>query len=155
MRKYLLKTNSLDPRPVVHSVNWVVVGTGFDKKLFYAIAIWIKKGEDVYDFYPEAYDVSVAVDSGFPEIKRGAGIEIHIELKSLPRQSNFYSAMGVNSVLLGLIERLITNGEGPASIAKKLGVNYNRFKKMMLEPSVKLAMSGGYKKMWTKIAGKL
>lgn len=154
MRKYNFKTNSSDQRPIKHCpTTWAIVGCGIkDKKRFWQMVIWLNEGEDVFEYYPEAYDVTVQLDR-YIEIKRGAKHHIVTNYKTLGFVDGiYYGFEEVNPTLLAIIENLSYQGLSVSSIAKRAGINLNRMKKLVQMPLVARAIAEGQEKRLDEIA---
>lgn len=148
MRKYIFKTNSEDQRPVKHcKTTWVIVGVGYiNSKPFWQMAIWLNEGEDVFEYYPEAYDVKVQLDREI-EIKRCGDHHIVTCYKTLGFVDGIkYFDTEINPTLLAIIERMSYEGYSHNTIAKRAGINFNKFKKLCQHPMVIKAIEGGRSK---------
>ncbi len=146
MRKYIFKTESEDQRPIKHSTSWAIIGAGVSKKPYWLMVLWLNGKDDVFDYYPEAYDVSVILDADL-EIKRGGKNHIVIAYKTLGFVDGIkYCDSEVNPTLLAIIEKMAYDGHSESTMAKRAGINFNKFKKICGHPMVKRAIDGGRNK---------
>jgi len=154
LRKYNFKTNSSDQRPIKHCpTTWAIVGCGINnKKRFWQMVIWLNEGEDVFEYYPEAYDVTVQLDRDI-EIKRGGKHHIVTNYKTLGFIDGIdYGFEEVNPTLLAIIENLSYQGKSVSTIAKRAGINLNSMKKLIQKPLVARAIAEGQEKRLDEIA---
>lgn len=154
MRKYLFKTNSPDQRPLKHCpTTWAIVGCGIkDKKRFWQMVIWLNEGEDVFEYYPEAYDVTVQIDKDI-EIKRGGKNHIVTCYKTLGFVDGInYGFDEINPTLVAIIENMSYQGMSVSSIAKRAGINLNKMKKLIQHPLIAQAIESGQEKRLNEIA---
>jgi hypothetical protein len=157
MRKYIFKTQSDDPRPIIHSTNiWAVVGTGIsDKRGYYLLVMWLESGDDLFKYYPEAYDVVVQQDKHV-EIKRGGEQDILCNYRRLDyRQGITFMDDTVNPTFLAIVENMSYQGLSDGEMAKRMGLNYNKFKKLKSHPDVQAAIGKGLGRWLSSIAEKI
>jgi hypothetical protein len=156
MRKYTFKTNSPDQRPIKHCPTvWAIVGCGIREKKFWQMVIWLNEGEDVFEYYPEAYDVTVQLDRDI-EIKRGGKHHIITTYKTLGFVDGIdYGFEEVNPTLLAIIENMSYQGLSVSSMAKRAGINLNKMKKLVQLPLVARAIEEGQEKRLEEISNNL
>ena len=152
----MFKTNSPDQRPIKHCPTvWAIVGCGIREKKFWQMVIWLNEGEDVFDYYPEAYDVTVQLDRDI-EIKRGGKHHIITTYKTLGFVDGIdYGFEEVNPTLLAIIENLAYQGLSISSMAKRAGVNLNTMKKLVQKPLVARAIEECQEKRLEEISNNL
>ena len=156
MRKYIFKTKSDDQRPIKHSdYVWAIIGCGIDVKPYWMMVMWLPEGVDVFEYYPEAYDVTVQLDKSV-EIKRGGDLKIISAFKTLGFKDGItYGIEEINPTLLAIIEKLSYDGLSESSIAKRAGINLNKFKKIAKNPLVIAAINNGKGKYLEDLANML
>lgn len=116
------------------------------------MVIWLPEGEDVFEYYPEAYDVTVQLDRDI-EIKRGGKHHITCAYKTLGFKDGIeYGFEEVNPTLLAIIENMSYQGMSVSSIAKRAGINLNKMKKLIQSPMVARAIEEGQEKRLDEIA---
>jgi hypothetical protein len=131
------------------------VGCGIREKKFWQMVIWLNEGEDVFDYYPEAYDVTVQLDRDI-EIKRGGKHHIITTYKTLGFVDGIdYGFEEVNPTLLAIIENMSYQGLSVSSMAKRAGINLNKMKKLVQLPLVARAISEGQEKRLEEISNNL
>ena len=144
MRKYVLKTRSLDPRPVKDYWKWTIIGSGIDDNGLYSmIVIWLKPNEDVFEYYPEAYDVKLGVEKTPPQIKRGEENSIHMISIGLPYSESIKYSDDFTPTFLAVIQKLAEAGLSLNEMAKRMGINGKRFRKMVSHPIAKNCIEKG------------
>ena len=144
LRKYIFKTKSKDQRPIRHCNGiWAIIGAGISDSPYWLMVIWLEEGSDVYEYYPEAYDVKVQLDKDI-EIKRGGDHHIVTCYKTLGFVDGIkYFDTEINPTLIAIIESLAYNGISDSTIAKRAGINLNKFKKLKGHPMIAKAISDG------------
>jgi hypothetical protein len=119
------------------------------------MVIWLNEGEDVFDYYPEAYDVTVQLDRDI-EIKRGGKHHVITTYKTLGFVDGIdYGFEEVNPTLLAIIENMSYQGLSVSSMAKRAGINLNKMKKLVQLPLVARAISEGQEKRLDEISSNL
>jgi hypothetical protein len=156
IRKYSFKTNSADQRPVKHCPYvWAIVGCGIREKKFWQMVIWLPEGHDVFEYYPEAYDVTVQLDKDI-EIKRGGKHHIITTYKTLGFKDGIdYGFEEVNPTLLAIIENMSYQGMTVSTMAKRAGINLNKMKKLINQPLVARAIKEGQERLLEEISNSL
>lgn len=116
------------------------------------MVIWLNEGEDVFEYYPEAYDVTVQLDKEV-EIKRGGKAHIVSCYKTLGFKDGIeYGFDEINPTLVAIIENLSYQGLSISSMAKRAGINLNKMKKFVQHPVVAQAIESGQEKRLNEIA---
>jgi hypothetical protein len=145
LRKYIFKTCSEDQRPIKHcDGTWAIIGAGLvNKKPYWQIVMWLEEGDDVFNYYPEAFDVSVQLDKKI-EIKRGSEHHIITCYKTLGFVDGIkYYDSEINPTLISIIQKLSYDGLSPSTIAKRAGINFLKFQKLLKHPLVNKAIQDG------------
>lgn len=148
-RKYTFKTMSDDNRPVKHCLTWAVVGAGLEgKKRFWMIILWLEEGAgDVLDYYPEAYDIRLVSEKKMPEVKRGGEIDVVFAFRNIGFSDGIFFAFDqINPTFLAVIEEQSRRGIPVTEMAKRMGVNLAKFKRLCRDPRVAMAIDKGYNK---------
>lgn len=116
------------------------------------MVIWLNEGQDVFEYYPEAYDVTVQMDKEV-EIKRGGKNHIVTCYKTLEFKDGIeYGFDEINPTLVAIIENMSYQGMTVSSIAKRAGINLNKMKKLIQHPLVAQAIESGQEKRLNEIA---
>lgn len=107
------------------------------------MVLWLEEGEDVFEYYPEAFDVSVQLDKNI-EIKRGSDHHIVSCYKTLGFVDGIkYYDGDINPTLVAIIQKMSYDGLSPSTIAKRAGINFNKFQRLMKHPTIKKAIEDG------------
>ena len=156
-RKHTFKSYHPDPRPVNHFDGvWFIVGQGYDKeikKAYWMIVMFLSPGEDVFEYFPEAKDIEL-VQGGVPEIKRGGDLEVAPMMRSMRFEDYFKFVDGkYNPTFLFVLNKLAKEGVSRTEIAKRMGINGGKFKRMLeSDPVVSSAYLGGYEEFLRLVA---
>lgn len=145
MKRYIFNTQSQDCRPITHC-DWFVIGIGELKgKRFWKIALFLEdyRSEDVYTYYPEAYEINLTKVPKF-EIVRGGDINVIPALRELEFSDGIdYVSKDVSPELIFVVRELSRQRLSDAQISRRLGISSQKWKSIKKNESVRLAIKSG------------
>jgi hypothetical protein len=147
MKKYIFKTDSEDPRPLLILNTWFVIGIGKNgSKSFWEICAMLEDSEsyDIFQFWDDAYDITLAKDQDYRNV-RGDKYQVIPAL----RQLNFMDGIDfvtqeINPTFLYVVSKLGEKQLSDSEMARRIGVSLSRWKTLREHREVKLALNEGY-----------
>lgn len=149
MIKYSFKSFSEDPRPIkdIGEGMWFVTGVSYDdgsRKRYWEIVLYVNDGA-VYDYYPEAKEVHSEKEAK-PKVSRGSNLSIIPYLRHSNLEEHIKWVNGeYNPRFIYTIKSLARRGVSVTEIAKRMGLNGNRFRWMLKKDEIiRRAYNEGY-----------
>jgi len=154
MKRYIFKTFSGDPRPIIHCLNWFVIGIGeMEGKKFWYISAYLFNTEigDIYRYWPEAFDISLGKEDDF-EVVRGGKHYVIPALRSLEFSDGInYFTKEISQTALFTISKLSEMRLSDTDIARRLNLTLHQYRSLQKNPLVKTAINSGYQEYLNKV----
>lgn len=154
MKRYIFKTFSSDPRPIIHCFHWFVVGIGVleGKRYWYISAYFdISFMKDIYEFWPEAFDISLGKEEDF-EVVRGGKHYVIPALRNLEFSDGInYFTKEISQTALFTISKLNEMRLSDTDIARRLNLTLHQYRSLQKNPLVKTAINSGYQEYLSKV----